>query len=311
MIVGSVTGAARAELWCYGAATSGTVAFSRTHEWFIYQRRDPDYPSDTLRIARLNEHADRNLLRGPGRISAWALSPDEAGVILSTFRHPDRDAEETGTWIVRRDGTGLRRISGEHILNSSDQEEFDWAPDSNRVVFRRPRGSLVVLSTDTGALHKIAVGSRPRWSPDGRLIAYQFGREIRTVRPDGRGMRRITRGRLSDWSPDARRLAYWRKDTFHRWSLWVRRLGGQSTHLVQFPRQIAPYESYELAWSPRGARIAFAAYDRSSRRHVLRLIGSTKPAKPRRLVSYRGFYFAGLSWSRDGGRIVYLADGVD
>ncbi len=52
--------------------------------------------------------------------------------------------------------------------------------------------------------------SRPRWSPDGRQLAYLKGGRLWTMKADGTGKRRLTTRAASgpSWSPDGRSIAF-------------------------------------------------------------------------------------------------------
>ena len=78
------------------------------------------------------------------------------------------------------------------------------------------------MRSDGTALHRITRPSLqafwPDWSPDGRRILFtdnccQFGSNIWTVRPNGRGLRKLThfgpaplQGAFASYSPDGRRI---------------------------------------------------------------------------------------------------------
>jgi len=101
-----------------------------------------------------------------------------------------------------------------------------WTPDSRSVLFAiadpdRP-GETVVEAVDiaNGRRQRLADGTDPQASPDGRSIAFVAGRgkdrQVWVMSSDGTGRRRLTDA--SDglngwflqlaWSPDSRRLAY-------------------------------------------------------------------------------------------------------
>ncbi|MDX6698520.1 MAG: hypothetical protein QOE65_1917 [Solirubrobacteraceae bacterium] len=163
----------------------------------------------------------------------------------------------------------------------------DWSPDGSRLAFTRymQRGSAVmtVAADGRGARTLVrrrllpyfhAVGS-PAWSPDGSRIAYvEYGYDARsrltasvwTVRPDGRGRRRLIRDADSPaWSPDGRRLAV----SSVRDHNGTHQLGSDEdgydgeiylydadgTHPVRLTRRRGHDDA--PAWSPDGTRIAF------------------------------------------------------
>ena len=65
-----------------------------------------------------------------------------------------------------------------------------WSPDARRLVTMIHRGeerSIVVLDLATGNVQELGPGFWPRWSPNGKWIAYHTGRQCLIVHPDGTG----------------------------------------------------------------------------------------------------------------------------
>ena len=62
----------------------------------------------------------------------------------------------------------------------------DFSPSGRRVVYSRETGGLFTVALDgSGRRHLTGDGVMPRWSPDGRWIAFQAGSRIDLIRPDG------------------------------------------------------------------------------------------------------------------------------
>lgn len=107
----------------------------------------------------------------------------------------------------------------------------DWSPDAKRIAYTRDFtvGSgeskhvhntpmdckpvvrkaarygpeIVVASADGKHARRLTRkgGSDPAWSPDGKLIAFERGGWIWTMKPNGKSQRRITKGTQPTWQP--------------------------------------------------------------------------------------------------------------
>ncbi|KAA1421584.1 hypothetical protein F0U44_04695 [Nocardioides humilatus] len=95
---------------------------------------------------------------------------------------------------------------------------------------------------------------QPRWSPNGRQIAYLHASQLWVMDADGTDAHQVT-GYADDaqlsWSPDGTRLAYAKNG-----SIWVVDADGTDAHVVVV--QVNPGYSLESPdWSPNGNRIAY------------------------------------------------------
>jgi Tol biopolymer transport system component len=120
-------------------------------------------------------------------------------------------------WIIRPDGSGLRRVVAR-------AQQPAWSPDGRRIAFVRspsglqlPETRIYVTGLDGESVRPVARGYYPAWSPNGRRIAFVHwcpGRDhwpcpsaIYTVRLDGSDRRLVARssrrGSLGplDWQP--------------------------------------------------------------------------------------------------------------
>ncbi|MFN2466925.1 MAG: TolB family protein [Gaiellaceae bacterium] len=113
-------------------------------------------------------------------------------------------------WVVDADGSDLRRLTDCASTPS-------WSPNSRQLAFWTPKGGrqlLAVIEDAPGAEARMLTprsdgGLQPAaWSPDGRLIAYLEGLNlrVRVIQPDGRNDRVVALGTSVTWSPDGRRL---------------------------------------------------------------------------------------------------------
>jgi TolB protein len=163
-------------------------------------------------------------------------------------------------YLIRPDGTGLRRVTHTRRPNEQDIDPA-WSPDGRRIVFTRQavdqtrisgRGtSLWVVNADgTGERRLVAHAVSADWSPDGSRIAYA-GNGITVSDADGGNAHKIVRrGGMPDWSPDGRRIAFEALVHGHL-ELHVVDANGGNEHMIY------PHRGYEPDWSPDSAQILF------------------------------------------------------
>jgi Tol biopolymer transport system component len=129
----------------------------------------------------------------------------------------------------------------------------------------------------------------PSYSPDGRRIVFDAGRQLAVIDSDGGGLTLLPAQTDDDGSPafapDGRRIVFTGSNDRGTTDLYVRRLGGGSRLVVQ--------DAGEPAWSSRG----ILAYVRSGNVYVARPGGR-----------HRRFVTSGVSpdWSPSGLRLVLI-----
>ena len=137
---------------------------------------------------------------------------------------------ESDIYVMNADGSDVTRLTNLTALGLGGAHFASWSPDGKKVVFNSffnggvdgPREIYVVNADGTGLINLTNHASddtRPDWSPDGTLIAFQSNRhgnpEIYVMHADGSdgtNPRRLTVSpgpdAAPDWSPDGVRIAF-------------------------------------------------------------------------------------------------------
>lgn len=163
--------------------------------------------------------SDRNEM-GPTPVS-WS----QDGQLLVFSATYGRDVAHA--WLVRRDGSGLRNLSDKAVTRGVVWPAI--SPDGRKVVWvadKRERKPVMVADVETGEAveltpEKDAACESPRWSPDGRHIAFASTRDsagglpqndIFVMNADGTGVRNLSRHGGEDfdpkWSADGRSIVF-------------------------------------------------------------------------------------------------------
>lgn len=223
-----------------------------------YQDLEENKTFSHLWLLDLKRGEVRQFTYGKHRDSTPRWSPDGRWIAFLSNRGNEK---EQHLWVIPADGGEARRVTDKPVLRVID---FDWAPDGRHLVFtakaRRPDepekeeeilwrevrrliwkmdgegwwdgrwvqvwrvaldGSDLKQLTDAEADH-----TSPRWSPDGRWIAFiskrvpdpdrVFFDDIFVIPAEGGEPRQLTRslGPITSlaWSPDSTRIAYFGRD---------------------------------------------------------------------------------------------------
>lgn len=132
------------------------------------------------------------------------------------------------------------------------------------------QGSIWTMPAGGGAMTRITDvfndARQPRWSPDGRTIAFfayrDGGYDLWSVNPDGTNQRKVTWGTFDDrepiWSHDGTRIAF-SSDRGNMmgsdYNIWI--LDTRTGAITQVTK--GPSEDFMPSWSPDDSEIAFAS----------------------------------------------------
>ncbi|HET7698024.1 MAG TPA: S41 family peptidase [Vicinamibacterales bacterium] len=202
----------------------------------------------------------------------------------------------------------------EHEIETvtNDVDNFDISPSGRRAVIST-RGQILTIATDRGDITRIVpdkMASRsdtPKWSPDGKYIAFVSDRsgrdEVWIADPEGRTPKKITsldneKGALV-WAPDSSRLLYTAADK-KLYSYVV--ADGKSAVLAS--SDLARIGSVSV--SPDSKWVAFQRQDRSLRPHVY--IVPIAGGEERHLSDDKMMYSeTNAVWTADGKYIVFTS----
>ena len=119
-----------------------------------------------------------------------------------------------GLWTMSASGQQRKRLT----KGNGDTLAPSWSPDGKQIAFVdrvAPHGSnyaLYVIGRNGKGLKRIVGGARyqnnPSWSPSGKLIMFERGNMLWTVKPNGRGQKRLAAGTSAAGRRTARTLPF-------------------------------------------------------------------------------------------------------
>jgi hypothetical protein len=203
------------------------VAASVLTWWLTHDTEPPPETTNGVRLSRLTK--DTSLAITP------ALSPDGR-----LFAYASDKAGEDGLdiWVQQVAGGPAIR------LTQDDAAEYSpaFSPDGSRIVFRSDRGGGGLYTTPAMGGHTSFLasgGRRPRYSPDGNLVAYYAGppgsysgTSLYVVPTLGGEPKRLQPEFLAAaspaWTPDGKHLLFVGTRPGGAWDWWVTTIDGTS-----------------------------------------------------------------------------------
>jgi serine/threonine-protein kinase len=177
------------------------------------------------------------------------------GRIAYTIGLEDQRKYQIGILSTDTDGGGQTVLPSQYISSPS------FSPDGERIVFSAwegwPQGSglwtMKVDGTDPRLVVRDGEARYPRWSPDGKLVAYAARNSVHIVSANGGDPNKLADGSIQpSWSPDSQRLVFKGCDG-PACGLYLMNIDGSGkSRLTTTADDTAP------AWSPDGSRVAFA-----------------------------------------------------
>lgn len=210
----------------------------------------------------------------------------------------------------------------DQVASASGVYEFTWSPDGKSIAYVSNQGGhaeIWIVSSTGGAPKRITSSTttkkQPRWSKDGKWIAYAAIRpngsgDIQIVSIDGETTMDLTETPADDrdpvWSPDSRQIAY------------TERAGGRIRVAVldiesRATKRLADHPASNLQWSADGKSIVFVSDpllpsdDRRDNEDIF-MVSATGGAARLLTPGTPRFQESSPSWAADSRQIAFASD---
>lgn len=160
--------------------------------------------------------------------------------------------------IVNGDGSNPYGLVG--ILGNTTYCYLSWSPNGKQFVFTAKGNDDILriykVNIDGSGLILLGNGGVPKWSPDGRLIAFGDDDGLYTMEANGSERKKVSDyfATTPYWSPDGTQIAFVSIVDRNTVLVIVNKDGSKLRELTRTNRN-----SGRLAWSPDGTKIAFDA----------------------------------------------------
>jgi Tol biopolymer transport system component len=182
--------------------------------------------SDEVFVTSAGGANARNLTRHRASDQQPSWAPDGRQIVFATNRGSDTTLVDL--YVMKADGSNARPL----VSSALNDTQPDWSPDGSRIAFTRfPAntydedelpGDIYTVTADGSDEQRLTTRSeddeQPRWSPDGRTIAFTSFRDGRhqlyLMNADGKDQHRLLASNYNDeepaWSPNGQQLVFTR-----------------------------------------------------------------------------------------------------
>lgn len=228
--------------------------------------------------------------------------------------------------VMNSDGSGHSPVGGD---GAGSTEGFDWSPDGRRIAYSRGRlwdfeepvfvgPDIYIMNSDgSGRTDPLSAGIRPRWSNDGRKVAFA-GRErngLYVMNADGTRRRRLSAGFVNGhrWSPVGNKIVFVKSSGTADEDIDIYVIDGDGTgqtRLTQSPENGKRDANHDPRWSPDGKSITFWRFrnDGSGPQGVVDIfLMSADGSNQTNLTNTAAVDERFSSWSPDGRKIAFVS----